>query len=334
LFWHFITLIISITPYRVSFLGGGSDYPEWFQSNRGRVLVSAIDKYCYITLRQLPHFFPHKYRVVYSKIDEVQECDEIRHPVIRAFLRAQPHVGGYEIHHDGDLPARSGVGSSSAFAVGFIAAWNALGDLDLDRYKLAQGAIHLEREVLGETVGCQDQYISAMGGLRVMDFDNEGVRVRPLKCSKEWMDQLCDSTFLVFSGANRVASEIASTYVDRLPQQVETMSKVVSLADDAIAAVELGDLSMSELGKMVGESWDLKRQLSNSVSSTSLDASYERAVSAGAWGGKVMGAGGGGFFLFVAPKEKREAIRTAVSPRAVLVDFKIDHQGVRTLRLV
>jgi D-glycero-alpha-D-manno-heptose-7-phosphate kinase len=326
-------LIISITPYRVSFLGGGSDYPEWFQSNRGRVLVSAIDKYCYITLRNLPSFFPHKYRVVYSKIDEVQDCDEIRHPVVRAYLKTQTRAGGYEIHHDGDLPARSGVGSSSAFAVGFIAAWKTLTNVAIDKQELAKAAIHLEREILGETVGYQDQYISAMGGLRVIDFGNGGVHVRPLKCSIEWTEQLCESAFLIFSGENRVASEVASTYVSRLPEQGKTMSKVVSLADDAIAAIESDDLSMSELGNMVGESWSLKKQLSTSVSSPSLDAAYERALAAGAWGGKVIGAGGGGFFLFVGPKEKKEEIRTAVSPDAVLIDFGIDEHGVRTLQL-
>ena len=298
-------MIISRTPFRISFFGGGTDYPAWYQENGGAVLATTIDKYCYISCRYLPPFFDHKYRIVYSKVENVKEISEIVHPAVRAALEYLNIREGVEIHHDGDLPARTGIGSSSSFTVGLLHTIHALKGNMPTKKQLALEAIYIERNVLKEHGGCQDQVLAAMGGFNKVIFDREGnFQMIPITISKERLQYLQDHLMLYFTGFARDGLEIAKTQIENTPKKRHELSIMQQMVDEAISVLFSND-SIAEFGRMLHEAWKLKRSISEKISTSHVDGIYEAAREAGALGGKLLGAGGGGFvLLFVRPEEQ------------------------------
>lgn len=321
-----MSMIISRTPYRVSFFGGGTDYHPWYQEHGGAVLSTSINKYCYIQCRPLPPFFEHKSRVVWSQIELVNDHDEIVHPVIRAALDEYGINSGVEIHHHGDLPARSGLGSSSAFTVGMLHVLQAMKGRMMSKRQLATGAIYLEREVLDENVGIQDQIACAHGGFNRVDIDTDGsYTLKPVLMSGDQRQRFQDHLMLFFTGISRMSSEIAGEQIASIQQKQDTLARMQELVDEAESSLMHND-DVEKFGKLLHETWMLKRSLSSRVSHDCIDHMYEHARRAGALGGKVLGAGGGGFMLFFVPPERHENVRHALDPYTY-VPVKFDTGG-------
>jgi D-glycero-alpha-D-manno-heptose-7-phosphate kinase len=319
-------LIVIRTPYRISFFGGGTDYPGWYRENGGAVLATAINKHCYITCRRLPPFFEHRIRVVYSNIELCQTIDDIQHAAVREALRHVGLEGGLEIHHDGDLPARSGTGSSSSFTVGMLhAAHGMLGHMP-SKKQLADEAIHVEQEMIGETVGSQDQYLTAYGGLNYVTFATNGaIAVHPLVLSQERTDELSSHLMLFYTGIKRTASDVAKTYVEDIGARATQLRIIHSLADAALGVLTSSD-DISRFGELLHESWLQKRSLSDFVTNSAVDDIYTAGRSAGAIGGKILGAGGGGFILFFVRPEDQVRVKQAL-PGLIHVPFEFDYAG-------
>ena len=319
-------MIISRTPFRLSFFGGGTDYPAWFKEHGGAVLGTAIDKYCYLTCRYLPPFFKHRTRVVHSKIENCEKLDEITHPAAREILRYLNIDKGIEIHHDGDLPARSGMGSSSAFTVGLFNALYALQGVMPGKHRLAVEAINMEQEILKETVGCQDQVMTAYGGFNHVVFQPNGqFSVQPVTLSARRLDELSSHLMLFYSGIERTASHIAQSYVPDIKDKKRQLRIMADLVNEAITILNR-DGSLLPFGELMHEAWIAKRSLSTKVSNPTVDEMYEAARSAGAIGGKLTGAGGGGFLLLFVPTELRKTVRERLS-HLIHVPFKFDFSG-------
>lgn len=320
-------MIISRTPFRVSLFGGGTDYPAWFREHGGAVLGFAIDKYCYISLRRLPPFFTHRHRVVYSKIETVTELSEIQHPSVRACLSELNVQYGAEIHHDGDLPARSGLGSSSSFTVGLLNALHALNGRMTTKNFLAREAIRIEQEVIGENVGSQDQVWAAYGGMNHIHFLADGsFDVRPLVIRPDRQKKLMGSLMLFFTGLSRFASEVAAKQIDNIKSKRVQLSDVAAMTDQAMAVLSSESRDLRDIGQLLHESWLIKRGLSDAVSNSEIDQIYQAALEAGAVGGKLLGAGGGGFMLFYVEPEHQQAVRERLKP-LIQVKFDVDRDG-------
>jgi len=322
-------MIISRTPFRVSFFGGGTDYPDWFHEHGGAVLATTIDKYCYISVRELPPFFDHRFRVVYSIVENVKEVAEIAHPAVRAVLQRLEVDRGLEIHHDGDLPARSGLGSSSAFTVGLLRAIHAMRGHHTSKEALASEAIHVEHCMLREPVGLQDQISAAFGGFNHITFRADGgYEVEPIIMPRERLAALQDHLLLVFTGISRLAPVVAQTVIDNLKQRTSELKAMQEMVGQALELLSSPSADIVGFGRLLNESWMLKRRLSDRVSNVDVDALYETAMRAGAVGGKLLGAGGGGFvLLFVRPEDRArvcDALRTLIT-----VPFKFDISGCR-----
>ncbi|MDO8568328.1 MAG: GHMP kinase, partial [Dehalococcoidales bacterium] len=306
-------MIISRTPFRISFFGGGTDYPVWFRENCGAVLATTIDKYCYITCRFLPPFFEHKHRIVYSQAELVRDINEIRHPSVRESLRFFGITDGMEIHHDGDLPARTGLGSSSAFTVGLVHALYALKGAMPSRMQLAQDAIHVEQDILKENVGCQDQVLAAFGGFDRIDFSGDrNIEVKRVTISPSRLEALQDHLMLFFSGFSRTASEVAAEQIKETPNKKQELTRMCEMVDEAITIVN-GTSDIDDFGKLLHNSWQLKRSLTSKISNPYTDFLYDTALKAGATGGKLLGAGGGGFILFFAKPELQPKVKEALN---------------------
>jgi D-glycero-alpha-D-manno-heptose-7-phosphate kinase len=319
-------MVLTRTPYRVSFFGGGTDYPTWYREHGGAVLGTAIDKYCYISCRYLPPFFQHRFRVVYSKIENCLDPSEIQHPVVRGVLCNRQSDRGLEIHHDGDLPARSGMGSSSAFTVGFLHALDALSGRLSSKEALAREAIDVERNLLKETVGGQDQIFASYGGLNIIEFRrDDSFRVQPLPISRTRLSELKASLLLFYTGLRRIASEVAATYVPDLQTRRSQLMRLREMVDEGTQLLT-GAGSLDGFGDLLHEAWQLKRGLSGAVSNPEVDRIYEAARAAGARGGKLLGAGGGGFMVFYAPPESHPRIKEALSD-LLWVPFSFDFGG-------
>jgi D-glycero-alpha-D-manno-heptose-7-phosphate kinase len=322
-------VIISRTPYRLSFFGGGTDYPKWYLKHGGAVIGTAIDKYCNISLRRLPPFFEHRYRVVWSRIELVNDLLEIEHPAVRAVLLDQKEKRGLEIHHDGDLPARSGLGSSSAFTVGLLNALYALRGQMISKQKLAEEAIRIEQQVIREPVGSQDQIWAAFGGLNRIDFRTDGTfTVKPLILTPSRRQELESSLMLFFTGLSRYALTVASKQIANMDAKERNLHRMREMVDEAEAIIGDPLRPVLELGALMHDGWRLKKELADGVSTPAIDAIYEAGISAGAVGGKLLGAGGGGFVAFVAPPEKRQAIRERLKD-LIEVDVKTGADGSR-----
>ena len=320
-------MIISKTPFRISFFGGGTDYPEWYHENGGSVLATTIDKYCYISCRYLPPFFDHKHRIVYSKIESVKTVEEIQHPVVRAVLSNLSISAGLEIHHDADLPARSGLGSSSSFTVGLINVLNALKGLQISKQDLAKQAIYIEQEVLSETVGNQDQILAAFGGFNRIDFHpDDSFNISPAIINKEIVEKLQSHMLLFFTGLSRFSSDIAREKVSNFTNHFKELNKIKEMVDEGMSILQNPSTPIIDLGKLMHESWKLKRSLSAKVSTPKIDEIYETGIKAGAIGGKILGAGGGGFILFFAEPKNHKKIRDHLQG-LVHVAFRFENIG-------
>ena len=276
------------------------------------VLSTTIDKYCYISLRYLPPFFEHKYRIVYSKIENVKYVNEIQHPIVRTLLKLSDIKGGLEVHHDGDLPARSGIGSSSAFTVGMINSLSALNGKIASKDYLAKRAIFIERHVLKESVGSQDQIAVAYGGFNKIIFHNDhNFRVEPITLHKEKIRQLQNHLMLFFTGLSRYSSKIAHEQIKNTDNNKKELSAMVEMVNYAIEILN-SNSDITEFGKLLHESWQLKKKLSKRVTNPVIDKMYQGALNNGAVGGKILGAGGGGFMLLFVPPEKQNRLRCAL----------------------
>jgi D-glycero-alpha-D-manno-heptose-7-phosphate kinase len=324
-------VIITRTPYRVSFFGGGTDYPGWFSEHGGAVLATAIDKYCYITCRRLPPFFQHKHRIVYSVIENVSSIQDIQHPAVRATLELAQITDGLEIHHDGDLPARSGLGSSSSFTVGLVHALDALRGTMTNRHQLAKTAIHIEQDLLKENVGSQDQILAAYGGLNYIEFRPDGsFDVVPVIVPQERKAELTAHLMLCFTGFSRFASEVAKSQLDNLVAKQQQLKRMRQMVDEGLKIVANSSVPIQMFGELLHEAWQNKRSLSNMVTTPQIDEIYEAARDAGAIGGKLLGAGGGGFMLLFAKPECHAAIRERLKT-LIHVPFEFEESGSRVV---
>src|SRR5947207_32618 len=319
-------MIICRTPYRISFFGGGTDYPSWYRAHGGAVLATTIDKYCDLSCRYLPPFFEHRIRIVYRKIENCRTVDEISHPAVREALRFLEFDRGLELHHDGDLPARSGIGSSSAFTVGLLHALHALRGEMLSKNQLARESIHLEQEVLQETVGSQDQVMAAYGGFRHVKFHpNDQMAIDPLILSASRLAELKAHLMLFYTGIVRTASDVARSYVTDLEPRRRQLRIMKELVDESIDLLASGT-DIRAFGDLLHEAWLAKRSLSAKVSPSAVDDLYEQARSAGALGGKLTGAGGGGFLLLFVEPEQQPAVLQALDG-LLHVPFQFESAG-------
>lgn len=302
-------MIITRTPLRVSFFGGGTDYPVWYREHGGAVLSTAIDKSCYITVRRLPPFFDYSSRISYSKVENVTSNDKIEHPSVRGCLQYLGVSEGVEIHHVADLPARTGLGTSSAFTVGLLLALYALKERMRDKHALALDAIHVERDVLQETVGAQDQMSTAYGGFNRINFHTDGrIDVMPVLAPSNRIAELQSHLMLFFTGFSRTASEIAKEQVKETPKRANELSTMHQMVDEAEEIISNANRPIQEFGHLLHEGWKLKKSLTNKISNPQIDEIYEAGRKAGAIGGKLLGAGGGGFMLFFVPPDRREHV--------------------------
>jgi D-glycero-alpha-D-manno-heptose-7-phosphate kinase len=319
-------MIICRTPFRISFFGGGTDYPAWYRMHGGAVLAASIDKYCYLTCRYLPPFFEHRIRLVYRKIESCRTVDDIEHPAVRVVLKHLRIERGIELHHDGDLPARSGMGSSSAFTVSLLHALHALRGRMVTKRELANESIYVEQELLEETVGSQDQVMAAYGGLRHVKFmPDGGFSVSSVILPAERIAELESHLLLFYTGIARTASDVAKTYVENIEERRRQLRIMRELVSEGMNILTSGT-DIRAFGHLLHEAWEAKRSLSSKVSSEEIDTLYERARWAGAIGGKLTGAGGGGFLLlFVPPEHHEETIESLKD--LIHVPFRFESGG-------
>ena len=318
-------MIITKTPYRISFFGGGSDYPEWFSKNYGEVISTTVDKYIYITCRELPNFFSHKYRVVYSNIELVKNINKIKHNAVKNILLKSNISKGLEIHYDGDLPSRSGMGSSSCFVVGLLNAINVLQNKKISKKALAKKSIYLERDIMKENVGLQDQIAASYGGFNNISFNRRGFEVRKIKCSNKFKSQLNKNLILVYTGVARTAEKIANTYTGQLKlNKSKNIKEILSIVDQAKKIIIKGNAD--DFGDLLNKTWYQKRQLSKSVSTSKIDEMYNLGIKNGALGGKLLGAGGGGFILFYVKKNHHEKIKRVFN-KSVVLPIELTEKG-------
>ena len=324
-------MIISRTPHRISFFGGGTDYPDYYLKHGGKVLGTAIDKYCYLSVRRLPPFFEHKHRIVYSMIENVKGIGEIIHPAVRETLRYLKINYGVSIHHDGDIPARSGMGSSSSFTVGLLNTMYALEGKRVSKEELTKEAICVEQELIKENVGSQDQTFAAHGGFNLIEFSVSGeISVIPVIVKPDRLKDLEKCLILVFTGLSRVASVVAGDKIKNIPNNTDYLSQMQSLVDDAYKIIMSPNKNLCEFGELLNETWRLKQELSNEVSNSQIEELYDIVLKSGGVGGKLCGAGGGGFMLFfVEPENKAKVIKALKN--YLLVPFNFDFVGSKII---
>ena len=316
-------MLIARTPFRISFFGGGTDFADYYEKYGGSVLSTSIDKYCYISIRSLPPFFDYRSQLTYSSIERFNKTEEVRHPLVRAALTFLP-VDRIQIGYDADLPASSGIGSSSAFAVGLLQGLHAMRGEYPDRMTLAKEAIYLERDMCREAGGVQDQLAAAFGGFNRMDFSAEGFRITPIGVSAERLKALQDNLLLLFTGFTHFSGDVAKEQRKNIPAtlaQLDEMKGMVSIAEELIASGSLDDF-----GLLLHHTWQLKRSLSSRITNYDIDLLYQRLRCAGALGGKLLGAGGGGFMLLYVPKEKQASFRRAFDEYRI-VPFAFESAG-------
>lgn len=322
-------MIITRTPFRMSFFGGGTDLSGFFNEHGGAVISTTFDKYCYVTVRHLPAFFDYKTHLTYSKTEYVNSYEEIQHPAIR---EAMKHMDMHNIRltYESDLPARTGLGTSSSFAVGMIEAFYALNGKYADKRKLADDAIYLERELCKEAGGIQDQIAASFGGLNRIDFSKDGYTVRPIVISRARKEKLNNNLMLFFTGFSRFSSDIQKGTEKSMKDKTKELLEMYSLVDKAEKVLTDESCDLDEFGRLLDYTWKLKRGISNGISTGSIDEQYEKAMKAGALGGKLLGAGGGGFLLFYVPQEKQEAVKKALENQ-MYVPFKFENEGTRII---
>jgi D-glycero-alpha-D-manno-heptose-7-phosphate kinase len=320
-------MVVTSAPLRISFFGGGTDYPVWYRQYGGAVLATTINKCCYITCRWLPPFFEYHSRIVYSKSENVNANNLIQHPSVRACLQFLGIDEGVEIHHIADLPARTGLGTSSAFTVGLLLGLYGLRNQMRDKQALAADAIHVEQEILQEAVGVQDQLSAAYGGFNRINFHTDGaIEVNRILTAPSRLAELERHLALYFTGFARTASEIAKEQIQMTPHRQRELHLMHQMVNEAEAIVTNSDRSLDEFGRLLHEAWKIKRTLTQKITNASIDAIYEAGISAGALGGKLLGAGGGGFMLFFVPPECRESLRARLK-NLLCVPFAFSSRG-------
>lgn len=324
-------MVITKTPFRISFFGGGTDYPVWYEKNGGAVLSASINKYCYITLRHLPPFFDCKYRIRYREHEETKTIEEIKHPAVRESLRHLNFTKGLEMQHNADVPGMSGLGSSSAFTVGLLNGLYALQGKEITKKELAFDAIHIEQKKIKENVGSQDQTVAAFGGLNKIEFGGEEkIKVLPILLDARRLQEFQNHLMLVFTGYPRHASEIAAEQIKNTPHKEKELQALRGLVDEAYEVLVSDQKNIDEIGNLLHESWLLKRGLTDKISTPAIDQMYDLARKAGATGGKLLGAGGGGFMLLFACPEKQAKIKKALGG-FLQVPFKFENGGSQVI---
>jgi D-glycero-alpha-D-manno-heptose-7-phosphate kinase len=317
-------MIITRTPYRISFFGGGTDYPAWYLKNGGQVLSTTIDKYLYISCRYLPPFFEHRLRLVYSEIEMCQKSSELDHPSAREVLNFLGIENDLEIHYDGDLPGRSGLGSSSSFTVGLLNALYGYLGQKVSPSRLTKESISIEQDLIKETVGSQDQTNAAYGGLNIIQFKQDGeITVDPI-INNQRIRTLDENLMLFYTGITRTAEKVAKSYVENIREKEKQLIRMHGMVDEAIEIFINGNLD--DFGLLLNEAWQEKRSLSKLVSNSHVDELYAAAMSAGALGGKLSGAGGGGFLLLYVPLEKQFSVKEKLS-YLLHVPFNFEPKG-------
>ena len=320
-------MIISKTPYRLSLFGGGTDYPEWFSTNRSEIITAAIDNHCYLSVKELPPYFSYKYRVAYSRIEMVNDVDDIDHPSVRNCLKYLNIEDGLSITHDGEIPARSGVGSSSAFTVGLLNALFYLKGIQLPKHDLASKAIYVEQFMNGESVGIQDQIAASYGGLNKITAGlGRDWTVQSLDVSDEYIKELESHILLGFSGKSRLSDVQAKKQVNAVHRNKGILEEIMGITSIAMSRIEKED-SMDMIGQMIGATWRFKKTLTNGLTNDKLDDIISLSEKSGSLGGKLMGAGGGGFFMFIVPPEKQEQFKMTMKKIKVWIPFKLNKEG-------
>ena len=323
-------MIITKTPYRISLFGGGTDYPEWYTKYGGEVISTTIDKYIYISVRELPPFFDHKHRIVYSKIENVKKTNQIKFDVIKKAILHHAIKEGMEIHYDGDLPAKSGMGSSSSFTVGILNAFSSYRNKEISKKDLANKSIFFEQKILKETVGIQDQIAASYGGFNsVKFFRNGNFTVNPLIKNKSDLSALNKNLFLVYTKIKRTANYIAKTYVKKLTTEKKDSMDLILGAVKECKAI-LRKKNFDEIGPLLNKSWIAKKRLSNVVTNKFLNELYEYGIESGSTGGKILGAGGGGFFLFYVPLKNQYKFKKKFKNK-LIIPFNFSSEGSKVL---
>lgn len=322
-------MIFTKTPFRMSFFGGGTDMREYFEKYGGAVLSTTFDKYCYVSVRHLPHFFEYRNQLTYSRIEKTVSVDELEHPMVR---NAMKYLDMHDlcISYDADLPARSGLGSSSSFAVGLLNAFHALKGQYASNGQLAKEAIYVERELCAENGGWQDQIAAAYGGMNRINFGSDGFEVTPVIIQKERKEKLNQNLLMFFTGFSRFASEIEKQKVKAIHDKTAALKEMAQLVDvgEKILTDRHGDLD--EFGRLLHYTWQLKRGIGGGVTTDELDEIYQRAMKSGAIGGKLLGAGGGGFFIFYTPEEYQPSVKETLSD-LLYVPFSFEDSGTQIL---
>ncbi len=323
-------MIISKTPVRISLFGGGTDYPDYFKRDKGAVLGTTINKYIYLSVNKLSSFFDYKIKVSYSLSEKVESIEDIQHPSIRECLKYKEMTQGLDIHHFADLPARTGLGSSSSFTVGLLNAIHKLQDHKASKEILAKEALHIEQNLICERVGSQDQVHAAYGGLNIIEFNQDGHQVTPLDISQEKQELIENSLLLFYTGINRYANDILEEQIKNTKAGskdafLKRMYEMVYEAKEIILNLDGPEL-IQKLGSLLHKSWEHKKRLSSKISNNSIDNYYSLAKDAGAIGGKLCGAGHGGFLLLMVPSKKQDQVRHSLQD-LLEVDFKFDREG-------
>lgn len=321
-------MIITRTPFRMSFFGGGTDFPDFYREHGGAVISSTFDKYCYVNVRHLPRFFGYSTELSYAKIERVNAVEDIEHPAIREAMK-QLDMHEIRLTYEADLPARSGLGTSSSFAVGMLNAFYALKGKYVDKHRLADEAIYLERVLCGESGGVQDQIAASFGGLNRINFNNEGYMVNPIIISPDRKATLNRNLLLFFTGFSRFSSDIQVETQKNLRNRTQQLLEMLQLVDEA-EKVLTSRCDLTEFGKLLDYTWKLKRGITDRVSTESIDTVYSKAVEAGAVGGKLLGAGGGGFLLFYVEPEKQSSVRETLKD-LLYVPFEFETGGTRVI---
>ena len=322
-------MIITKTPFRMSFFGGGTDMPSYFNEHGGAVISTSFDKYVYVTVRHLPRFFDYTTEVIYSKSERVSSIDEIEHPMVRNAIKM---LDMKELHiaYDADLPARTGLGTSSTFAVGLLNAFYCLKGKYASKKQLANDAIYLERSLCNEAGGWQDQIVASFGGLNRIDFKDNKYHVNPIIISPDRKKLLNNNLMLFFTGFTRFSAEIQKSTTVTMQDKLKQLAEMYSLVDEAQDVLENKNRDLDDFGRLLDQTWRLKRQTGSKISTGSIDELYEKGIKAGALGGKLLGAGGGGFLLFYVQSEKQESVRNAFS-HLMEVPFEFENSGTKVI---
>jgi D-glycero-alpha-D-manno-heptose-7-phosphate kinase len=322
-------MIITKTPFRMSFLGGGTDMPAFFNEHGGAVISTTFDKFCYVNVRHMPPFHPYISELVHNRFERVNNVEEIEHPLIRECMKLHD-IHEIRLTYEGDLPARTGLGTSSTFAVGMLNAFCALKGKMMSKRQLAQEAIHVERDILQEHGGWQDQVAAAYGGLNRIDFHDHDFSVRPIIISPERKKELDENLLLFYTGVQRFSSEIQADTFAKPVDKTKQLLDMLALVDEAEKVLTDKGKSLNEFGKLLDTTWKLKRETGSKVSNGSIDELYDIAIKAGALGGKLLGAGGGGFLLFYCEKDKQENLKMALD-NLMIVPFNFENDGAQVL---